>query len=96
MIDEGLNSPTYSCSRVTVQQPNAWRKVMADLAPLRIEHGQLSEVIFRSVDNEHEFTVLIGWNDQEGARKYYAHPELRAGVERAGGVEGGGLTFLKP
>jgi hypothetical protein len=96
-IDEGLTPPpTYSCSRVTVQHPTAWRKVMGELAPLRLEHGQVSEEILRSVDDEHEFMVLIGWGDEERARQYYAHPELRAGVERAGGVEGVGLKFLTP
>lgn len=94
-IDESLApAPAYSCSRVTVQEPTAWRKVMTELAPLRLEYGQVSEEILQSVDDEHELTVLIGWKDLERARKYYAHPEVRAGVERAGGVEGRGLTFL--
>jgi hypothetical protein len=94
-IDERVSVPvTYSCSRVRIQSPAAWRRVMDELRPLRVEHGQVSEQILQSAEDEHEFTVLIGWQNEERARSYYAHPELRAGVDRAGGVEGRGLTFL--
>jgi hypothetical protein len=40
--------------------------------------------------------VVIGWKGEERARRYYAHPDLRAGIERAGGIDGRGLTFFLP
>lgn len=94
-IDErASDAVTYSCSRVRIQNPAAWRRVMNELRPLRLEHGQVSEQILQTAEDEHEFTVLIGWQNEERARSYYAHPELRAGVDRAGGVEGRGVAFL--
>ena len=92
----GAGAATYSCSKVKVQSYAAWRRVMDELRPLRVEHGQVSEEILRSAEDEHEVTVLLGWQSEERARRYYGHPELRAGVERAGGVDGRGMTFLVP
>jgi hypothetical protein len=96
-IDERTATGTiFSLSRVRAQTPVAWRRVMDELRPLRIEHGQVSEEILRAADDEHEFTVRIGWQSEERARRYYAHPDLRAGIERSGGVDGRGLSFLLP
>jgi hypothetical protein len=63
----------YSCSRVHVEAPGAWRQLMDDLRPLRIEHGQVSEQILRSDEDPHEFSVLIGWQQEDRARRYYTH-----------------------
>lgn len=96
-IDERpATASIYSLSRVRVQTPVTWRQVMDQLRPLRIEHGQVSEEILRAAEDEHELTVRIGWQSEERARRYYAHPDLRAGIERSGGVDGRGLTFLLP
>jgi len=54
----------------------------------------VSKQVFRSADNAREMTVLVGWQSEEHARSYYAHPELRASAERTGGIEGRGLEFL--
>ena len=95
VIDEELpRAATYSCSRVTVENPTQWQRVMDELEPLRLEHGQVSKQVLRSADDPLEFMVLLGWQSEERARRYYAHPDLRAGVERCGGVEGRGLEFL--
>jgi len=94
VIDQKATSPVYSSSRVRVQDPIAWRRVMDELRPLRLSHGALSEQILRAKDDDHEYTVLIGWTSEDHARRYYAHAELRAAIERAGGVDGRGLTFL--
>lgn len=67
-----------------------------DDGQLRIEHGQVSEEILRAAQDQHEFTVRIGWQRQERARRCYAQPDLRAGIERSGGIDGRGLTFLLP
>lgn len=96
-IDERAGTANiYSLSRIKAQTPVAWRQVMDELRPLRLEHGQVSEEILRAAEDEHEFTVRIGWQDEERARRYYAHPALRAGIERSGGIDGRGLTFLLP
>jgi hypothetical protein len=96
-IDEGAApAKIYSLSRVRAQAPRAWLQVMAELRPLRVEHGQVSEEILRAAEDEHEFTVRIGWQSEERARRYYAHPDLRAGIERSEGIDGRGLTFLLP
>lgn len=97
VIDERApGAATYSCSKVKVQSYASWRRVMDELRPLRIEHGEVSEVILRSAEDDHEITVLLGWQSEDRARQYYSHAELRAGVERAGGVEGRGMTFFVP
>jgi hypothetical protein len=96
-IDEGASpARIYSLSRVRAATPRAWLRVMDELRPLRVEHGQLSEEILRAAEDEHEFTVRIGWQSEERARRYYAHPDLLAGIERSGGIDGRGLTFLLP
>ena len=96
-IDErAAPAKIYSLSRVKAQTPVAWHRVMDELRPLRVEHGQVSEEILRASDDEHEFTVRIGWQSEEQARRYYAHPDLRSGIERSGGIDGRGLTFLLP
>jgi hypothetical protein len=95
-IDEQLpRASVYSCSRVTVEDPARWQRTMDELDPLRVEHGQVSKQIFRSADDAREMTVLLGWQSEERARSYYAHPELRASVERTCGIDGRGLEFLR-
>jgi hypothetical protein len=90
------SAKVYSLSRVRAETPAAWLRVMDELRPLRGEHGQISEEILRAAEDEHEFTVRIGWQSEERARKYYAHPALRAGIERSEGIDGRGLSFLVP
>jgi hypothetical protein len=94
-IDEQLApAAVYSCSRVAVEDAGRWQNTMVELEPLRVEHGQVSRQILRRADKDREFTVLLGWQSEERARRYYAHPELRSAVERIGDVEGRGLEFL--
>jgi heme-degrading monooxygenase HmoA len=95
VIDEQLGLPTvYSLSRVAVEDPERWSRAMDELEPLRVEHGQISKQILRSENDGHQFAVLFGWQSEDDARRFYAHPELRAKVEHTGGVEGRGLEFL--
>lgn len=94
LVIEHAPVTTYSCFTGRVHDVAKWLRGMDELRPLRIEHGQVSEVILRSEKDEHDFTVLLGWHDEERARQYYRHQELGAGVERSGGVEARGVTFL--
>jgi heme-degrading monooxygenase HmoA len=94
-INEQLRlASVYSLSRVAVEDPKRWSRTMDELDTLRVDHGQVSKQILQSAEDDHQFTVLFGWRSEEDARRYYAHPELRAQVERTGGVEGRGLEFF--
>lgn len=94
-IDEQLDlAPIYSLSHVAVEDPERWSHTMNALDSLRVEHGQLSKQILRRADDTNQFTVLLGWQSEDQARRYYAHPELRERINLTGGIEGRGLEFF--
>lgn len=65
----------------------AWKKVYDSVKDLRTSNGELSDKIYRDVNDPNKLTVIFKWDSIENAKKYANSPELKAAMERAG-VEG--------
>ena len=71
----------------------AWREVYDSFADVQREGGVRAEAVYQSVDDPNDLTVTHDFDDVETARAFFASPELRDAMMRAG-VEGEPTLFL--
>jgi heme-degrading monooxygenase HmoA len=82
----------YTLVKITVADYAQWRAGYDSLTGLRQSSGAQHDLVFQSADNPNEVFALIGWTDADQARAYFASPELRQGMQRAG-VQGPPTIF---
>jgi hypothetical protein len=71
----------------------AWRKVYDGFADVQKAGGVRAEAVFRSVDDPNDVTVVHDFDDVATAKAFFASPDLRDAMMRAG-VEGEPELFL--
>lgn len=72
-----------------------WKAVYDTKAGMRKSGGELSDDIYRDVDDPNNVTVILKWDSVENARKFTSSPELRASMQKAGVIGPSKVTFLK-
>lgn len=71
----------------TVKDFDEWKRVFDSASDLRSSNGEISDQIFRDVNDPNKVTVFFKWDSLENAQRYTQSPELKAAMEKAG-VEG--------
>jgi quinol monooxygenase YgiN len=71
----------------------AWREVYDGFADVQKAGGVRAQAVFRSVDDPNDVTVIHDFDDVATAKAFFASPDLRDAMMRAG-VEGEPELFL--
>jgi len=61
----------------------AWRKIYDEFAPTAKKMGVASQVVYRSIANPNDVTVINDFKTLEKAKAFAASPELKAAMEKA-------------
>jgi hypothetical protein len=73
--------------RHRVRDYDAWRAVYDGFADVQKEHGVKAEAVFRMLDDPDDVVIIHDFADAETARAFFAMPELKDAMQKAG-VEG--------
>ena len=79
--------------RHRVRDYAAWREVYDGFAEVQRAGGVRAEAVYQSVDDPNDVTVTHDFDDVETARAFFASPDLKDAMMRAG-VEGEPTLFL--
>jgi len=72
--------------RHPIDDYGTWRKVFDEYYPVRKQAGVVHEVVYRSVDNPNDITMLFDFETIESARAFPNIGELRAAFRKAGSI----------
>jgi len=75
---------TIALVRHRVADFDAWRKVYDGFAPIQAEHGVHAHQVLRSTENPNDVIVTHTFDSREAARAFFATPELKEGMSKAG------------
>ena len=75
---------TISLVRHRVADFDAWKKVYDDFAPIQAERGVQSHQVLRSIESPNEVIVTHTFDSPEVARAFFATPELKEAMSKAG------------
>ena len=75
---------TIALVRHRVADFDAWRKVYDGFAPIQAEHGVHAHQVLRSIENPNDVTVEHTFDSPEAAREFFASPELKEAMGKAG------------
>jgi quinol monooxygenase YgiN len=75
---------TIALVRHRVADFDAWRKVYDGFAPIQAEHGVHAHQVLRSTENPNEVIVTHTFDSREAAREFFAMPELKEAMSKAG------------
>ena len=75
---------TIALVRHRVADFDAWRKVYDGFAPIQAEHGVHAHQVLRSIENPNDVTVEHTFDSPEAAREFFATPELKEAMSKAG------------
>ena len=75
---------TIALVRHRVADFDAWRKVYDGFAPIQAEHGVHAHQVLRSIENPNDVTVEHTFDSPEAAREFFARPELKEAMSKAG------------
>jgi hypothetical protein len=79
--------------RHRVRDYPTWREVYDGFADVQKAGGVRAEAVYRSVDDPNDVTVTHDLEDVETARAFFASPDLKDAMMRAG-VEGDPVLVL--
>jgi len=75
---------TIALVRHRVADFDAWRKVYDGFAPIQAERGVQSHQVLRSIESPNEVIVTHTFDSPEVARAFFATPELKEAMSKAG------------
>ena len=75
---------TIALVRHRVADFDTWRKVYDGFAPIQAEHGVHAHQVLRSIENPNDVTVEHTFDSPEAAREFFARPELKEAMSKAG------------
>ena len=75
---------TIALVRHRVADFDAWKKVYDDFAPIQAERGVQSHQVLRSIESPNEVIVTHTFDSPEVARAFFATPELKEAMSKAG------------
>jgi quinol monooxygenase YgiN len=78
-----------------VRDFDAWKSAFDEHRAVRERYGCRSERVYRGLDDPHEVTVALEWQDRAHAEAFYNDPSLREAMERGGVVSEPSVTFLE-
>lgn len=87
------NTPAVLIVQHPVADYDAWRPVFDEHRASRVEHGCLSERVYRAVDDENSTLVIMEYPTREDAEGFLADPSLREAMGRAGVTAAPSITF---
>jgi hypothetical protein len=79
--------------RHRVRDYAAWREVYDSFADVQRRGGVRAEAVYQSADDPNDVLVTHDFDDVETARAFFANPDLKDAMMRAG-VEGEPTLFL--
>lgn len=71
-----------------------WKAVYDTGIDMRNSKGELSDDIYRDVDNPNNITIVFNWDSLERAKKYAQSPELKEYMQKAGVTGQPNIFFL--
>ena len=75
---------TIALVRHRVADFDAWKKVYDGFAPVQAERGVQSHQVLRSIESPNEVIVTHTFDSPEVARAFFATPELKEAMSKAG------------
>ena len=75
---------TITLVRHRVADFDAWKQVYDGFAPTQAEHGVRGHQVLRSIENPNDVTVEHTFDSPEAAREFFARPELKEAMSKAG------------
>ena len=75
---------TIAVVRHQVADFDAWKEVYDAFAPVQTEHGVRAHQVLRSIENPNEVIVTHAFDSPEAARAFFATPELKEAMSKAG------------
>jgi heme-degrading monooxygenase HmoA len=75
---------TTAVVRHRVDDFDGWKKVYEGFAPIQAEHGVRAHQVLRSIENPNEVIVTHAFDSPEAARAFFATPELKEAMSKAG------------
>jgi heme-degrading monooxygenase HmoA len=75
---------TIALVRHRVADFDAWKKVYDGFAPIQAERGVQSHQVLRSIESPNEVIVTHTFDSPEVARAFFATPELKEAMSKAG------------
>ena len=75
---------TIALVRHRVTDFDAWKTAYDGFAPTQAEHGVHAHQVLRSIENPNDVTVEHTFDSPEAAREFFARPELKEAMSKAG------------
>ena len=75
---------TIALVRHRVTDFDAWKTAYDGFAPTQAEHGVHAHQVLRSIENPNDVIVTHTFDSREGARDFFATPELKEAMSQAG------------
>jgi heme-degrading monooxygenase HmoA len=75
---------TIALIRHRVADFDAWKNVYDGFAPIQAEHGVHAHQVLRSIENPNDVIVTHTFDSREGARAFFAMPELKEAMSQGG------------
>ena len=75
---------TIALVRHRVADFDAWKKMYDGFAPIQAEHGVQDHEVLRSIENPNDVIVTHTFDSLEGARDFFAMPELKEAMSQGG------------
>jgi heme-degrading monooxygenase HmoA len=77
-------SSTTALVRHRVANYEAWKTEYDAFAPIQAQHGVRAHQVLRSQDNPNDVVVTHTFDDVEKAKAFFAMPELKQAMSKAG------------
>jgi quinol monooxygenase YgiN len=72
-----------------------WKKVFDNFVDTRKAGGEKSFSIMHPTDDPNNLILLFDWDSMDNAKKFFASPELKSAMERAGVAEAPTFNYLQ-
>ena len=73
----------------------AWKTVFDSMTEVRRAHGWIATIMYRDATDPNLVTIVNRVKDLDGAKRYGASAELRAGMAKAGVQGAPDVTFVE-
>ncbi len=79
-----------------VRDYDTWKAVFDEHEPVRLEHGQTEQRVYRGLDDANRVVVHVDFRSEDAARGFMADPSLPPAMERAGVTDEPWLGLVVP
>jgi heme-degrading monooxygenase HmoA len=100
MLREQRSNPVSEVIMILIVQHkvrdyDTWKPVFDEHGDVRRRHGATGHVLYRSIDDPNDITIVNHFPSREAAEAFAADPSLKEAMDRGGVIGEPRVTFAK-